>query len=66
MTDSETRVLTLVPPSAAETVPARQPVETGLADVVTLQRQREAQPSAQDEESFFVDTISEYQWARQG
>ncbi|MFB9573796.1 hypothetical protein [Streptomyces yanii] len=66
MKDSETRVLTPVPPSAAETVPARQPVETGLAGVVTLQQQREAQPSAQDEEGFFVDAISEYQWARQG
>jgi integrase len=39
-------------------------VEAGLADVVTLQRRREARLSAQDEESFFVDTISEYQWAR--
>jgi integrase len=62
--DSETRVLTLVPPAKAEADSARQPVETGLADVVTLQRRREARLSAQDEESFFIDTISEYQWAR--
>jgi integrase/recombinase XerC len=40
------------------------PIETGLADVVTLQRRRQARLSAQDEESFFVDTLSEYQWAR--
>ncbi|WP_197084686.1 actin-binding ADF family protein [Saccharothrix sp. ST-888] len=39
-------------------------VESGLADVVTLQRRRQARISQQDEESFFLDTLSEYQWAR--
>ncbi|MFI6449118.1 tyrosine-type recombinase/integrase [Kitasatospora sp. NPDC050543] len=39
-------------------------VESGLADVVTLQRRREARLSAEDEEGFFVDVLSEYQWAR--
>ena len=38
--------------------------ESGLADVVTLQRRRQARLSAGDEESFFIDTLSEYQWAR--
>lgn len=37
--------------------------ETGLADVISLQRRRQARLSAHDEESFFVDTLSEYQWA---
>ncbi|SFF73120.1 hypothetical protein [Streptomyces mirabilis] len=40
------------------------PVEMGLVDVVTLQRRRQARLSADDEESFFGDTLSEYQWAR--
>ncbi|MEU9945008.1 site-specific integrase [Streptomyces lavendulae] len=39
-------------------------METGLADVVTLQRRRQARISVHDEESFFLDTLSEYQWAR--
>jgi hypothetical protein len=61
--DLETRVLTLVPP--AQTTPADSvPMEAGLADVVTLQRRCQARASAQDAESFFIDTISEYQWAR--
>lgn len=33
-----------------------------LADVVTLQRRRQARISAFDEESSFLDTLSEYQW----
>lgn len=44
--------------------PAAVSVEAGLADVVTLQRRRQARISAHDEESFFLDTLSEYQWAR--
>jgi hypothetical protein len=44
--------------------PAAVSVETGLADVITLQRRRQARLSAHDEESFFVDTLSECQWAR--
>jgi integrase/recombinase XerC len=67
VSDSETRVLTLVRPGPEPTVPvdpAAVSVESGLADVVTLQRRRQARISAQDEESFFLDTLSEYQWAR--
>lgn len=44
--------------------PTSVSVETGLADVVTLQRRRQARMSAYDEESFFLDALSEYQWAR--
>ncbi|WP_079191895.1 tyrosine-type recombinase/integrase [Streptomyces sp. CB00455] len=44
--------------------PAAVAVESGLADVVTLQRRRQARMSAVDEEGFFLDTLSEYQWAR--
>jgi integrase len=40
------------------------PIETGLADVVTPERRGQSRMSAQDEESFFVDTLEEYQWAR--
>lgn len=40
------------------------PIETDLADVVTLQRRRQARMSDQDEESFFIDALTEYQWAR--
>ncbi|MEC3997125.1 hypothetical protein VSR01_27940 [Actinacidiphila sp. DG2A-62] len=58
--DTESRTLTLVPPTAAaDEEPG--PIETGLADVVTLQRRRQAKISVQDEESFFVDTLTEYQ-----
>jgi integrase len=39
-------------------------LEPGLADVVTLQRRKDATVSDGDEESFFLDTIAEYQWAR--
>lgn len=61
--DLETRGLILVP--SAPVAPAESvPLEAGPADVVTLQRRCQARASAQDEESFFVDTISEYQWAR--
>lgn len=60
--DSESRVLTLVRPAAEPTVPvdpAAVSVESGLADVVTLQRRRQARISVQDAESFFLDTLSE-------
>ncbi|MEV4282784.1 tyrosine-type recombinase/integrase [Actinoplanes xinjiangensis] len=46
---------------SASPVPA---IEPGLADVVTLGRRRAAQVSEADEESFFADTLAEYQWAR--
>src|SRR5688500_8162294 len=65
---SGSRRLALVPPPVVEadedgasTVPV---VEPGLADVVTLGRRRAAQVSEADEESFFADTLAEYQWAR--
>ncbi|MEU0041005.1 site-specific integrase [Streptomyces sp. NPDC006333] len=38
--------------------------EQGLADVVALQRRHSAAVSDGDEQDFFVDTIAEYQWAR--
>ncbi|MFJ8349414.1 hypothetical protein ACIQ9J_24245 [Streptomyces sp. NPDC094153] len=53
-----------MPESAVPVNPASVSVETGLADVVTLQRRRQARMSADDEESFFLDMLSEYQWAR--
>ena len=46
-------------------IPAGNPsCEPGLANVVTLQRRKAAAVSDGDEESFFLDTIAEYQWAR--
>lgn len=44
--------------------PGLAAVEPGLADIVALQRRRAADLSDGDEESFFLDTIAEYQWAR--
>ncbi|MFE1781364.1 tyrosine-type recombinase/integrase [Streptomyces sp. NPDC059506] len=64
MSDSETRILTLVPREEVPGGPRPALIETGLANVVTLQRRREARLSAEDEEGFFVETLSEYQWAR--
>lgn len=64
MSDSETRTLALVPRAVAVDGDGPAPLETGLADVITLQRRREARLSAEDEETFFVETLSEYQWAR--
>lgn len=66
MADSESRVLTLVREAPAGDLgsAAATSAESGLADVVTLQRRRQARLSAGDEESFFIDTLSEYQWAR--
>ena len=59
-------MLTLVreAPAAQTDSAAATPAESGLADVVTLQRRRQARLSAEGEESFFIDTLSEYQWAR--
>ena len=45
--------------SAAE--PALEP---GLADVITLERRKAAALSCGDEQSLFLDTVAEYQWAR--
>ena len=51
-------------PAASSAVRELWPVEQGLADVVTLQRRKAAEISEGDEESFFLDTVAEYQWAR--
>lgn len=67
MVDSRTRPLTLVPSTPPdEQEPSSTPpvLDPGLADVVTLQRRQAAALSAGDEESLFLDTIAEYQWAR--
>jgi integrase len=49
------------PDGEAVAVPVLEP---GLADVVTLQRRRAAELSDGDEDAFFLDTVAEYQWAR--
>ncbi len=54
--DSRTPTLHPVPAPAAR--------EPGLADVVTLQRRRQAEAHLEDEEGFFLDTLAEYRWAR--
>jgi integrase/recombinase XerC len=71
MADSKSCTLALVPvsvqPDEAEVpaeVAAELAGEPGLADVVTLQRRRAAELSTSDEQSFFLDTLAEYQWAR--
>lgn len=68
MGDSGRRVLSLVPrldePGGEEALPAPPEDELELVEVVKLQRRREAQVSADDEELFFIDTLLEYQWAR--
>ncbi len=40
------------------------PIEPDLADVLTMQRRQAAEITASDEASFFLDTLAEYQWAR--
>ena len=66
--DSRSRLLSVVPvPDAGggeqhDLRPAAG--EQGLADIVTLQRRKAAEVSEGDEEGFFLDTIAEYQWAR--
>jgi hypothetical protein len=65
MVDSRSRGLSLVSSviAPANELVAERLVEPGLADVVTLQR-RAADLSGGDEQSFFLDTLAEYQWAR--
>jgi integrase/recombinase XerC len=66
MADSGSRRLAVVSSTSAadEDAPlAQRLAEPELADVVTLRR-RAADLSAGDEESFFLDTLAEYQWAR--
>jgi integrase len=58
-------VLSLVQPGPArDAEPSAYPAEPGLADVVTLQRRRAAGTSTGDEQGFFLDTLAEYEWAR--
>lgn len=66
MVDSGSHLLSLVQPLIPGDEDAgEEPVlEPGLADVVALQRRKDAAVSDGDEESFFLDTIAEYQWAR--
>src|SRR6266704_2814630 len=66
MADSGTRLLSVVRSAAAgqETCGGELALEPGLADVVTLQRRKDAAVSDGSEESLFLDTIAEYQWAR--
>ena len=66
MADSGSHLLSLVQPLTPDDEdPGEQALlEPGLADVVTLQRRKDAAVSDGDEESFFLDTIAEYQWAR--
>ncbi len=66
MVDSGSPVLSLVRPVIpGDEDPGGEPVlESDLADVVALQRRKDAAVSDGDEESFFLDTIAEFQWAR--
>ena len=69
MSESRSRLLSVVRPCRPRPGGGRVPadgllLEPGLADVVTLQRRRAAEVSDGDERSFFVDTLAEYQWAR--
>src|SRR6266508_6526423 len=71
MAHSRSRTLALVSATAepdeadvTAKVTAELVGEPALADVVTLQRRRAAEVSAGDEQSFFLDTLAEYQWAR--
>ncbi|MFC9840869.1 tyrosine-type recombinase/integrase [Rhodococcus sp. NPDC127530] len=67
MSDSRTRVLPPVLSAAAprdDEVRADPMLEPGLADVVTLERRKTAAVSTGDEQSLFLDTVAEYQWAR--
>ncbi|MEV4078616.1 hypothetical protein [Nonomuraea fuscirosea] len=69
MSDSRSRLLSVVQPMPSpdrvvEASGADMVVEAGLADVVTLQRRKAAEVGDGDEESFFLDTLAEYQWAR--
>ncbi|WP_327315298.1 hypothetical protein [Streptomyces sp. NBC_01235] len=51
------------PDPAVAMDPAGMSVETGLANVATLQRRRQARIPVHDEESLFLDALSECQWA---
>jgi integrase len=66
MSDSGSRRLSLVRPASPPAGEEDEQVglEPGLAEVVTLQRRKAAETSNGDEESFYLDTLAEYQWAR--
>ena len=59
-------MLSLVPPPVvpADMASVTVPAEAGVAEVVTLGRQRPERGLGDDEERFFTDTLAEYQWAR--
>lgn len=61
--DSRTPVLAVVS-SCEQESPVTPVVDSGLADVVTLQRRWASARSDDDERAFFADTVAEYQWAR--
>lgn len=66
---SDTRALSLVRVPANRAASQGPPlnqgaVEPGLADVVALQRRTALAAGDGDEEALFLDTIAEYQWAR--
>lgn len=63
MSDSGSRRLSLLSPT---TPPADDEpiVEPELAEVVALQRRKAAGASGGDEEALYLDTLAEYQWAR--
>ncbi|MFE2587655.1 tyrosine-type recombinase/integrase [Streptomyces anthocyanicus] len=67
VTDSGTRVLSLVPPLIDEVLDESSGVrggDQGLVDVLSLQRRYAGGASLEDEQAFFMDTLVEYQWAR--
>jgi integrase/recombinase XerC len=67
MADPRSRTLSLIPVAAEpdrDQLAAELASEPGLADVITLERRRAAAISVGDEQSFFLDTLAEYQWAR--
>ncbi|WP_284741771.1 tyrosine-type recombinase/integrase [Amycolatopsis sp. RTGN1] len=63
MSDSRSRRLSLLssttPPAGDEPI-----AEADLAEVVTLQRRKAASASDGGEETLYLDTLAEYQWAR--
>ncbi|MCP3013005.1 site-specific integrase [Nocardiopsis dassonvillei] len=64
MADSDSRGLSLVRFPATQSTPDNGAGDEDVADVVALQRKRAATASAEEEQQFFLDTMAEYQWAR--
>jgi integrase/recombinase XerC len=50
--------------AGGEAAALKPALEPDLAEVVSLQRRKAAEVSDGDEQSFFLDTLAEYQWAR--